>query len=141
MPDFSLASFGALLKAARHRRRLTQRQVAERLGVHANTISAWERGNYLPSTRGLVLELARQLQLGGAETRQLLEASLTGLDPHWTVPSPRNPCFTGREEQLRLLHTCLAAAQPLGKAPSYAIVGMGGIGKTQLALEYAYRHA
>src|SRR5579875_3412419 len=79
-PPFFL-SFGEALKDARKRRKLTQKQLAHLLGVHYNTISAWELGAYLPETRGLVLELARHLALDGHETRQLLEASLTTLAP------------------------------------------------------------
>src|SRR6266496_3438238 len=136
-----LFSFGELLKTYRKRKRLTQKQLSQQLGVHANTISSWELGTYLPDTRGLVLELARHLALDEQETRQLLEASLTALSPHWLVPLPRNPFFTGREEILEALHTQLHVEQVVALTQSYAIRGLGGIGKTQIALEYAYRHA
>ncbi len=136
------ASFGELLKTLRKRTRLTQKQLAQQLGVHANTISSWELGTYLPATRGLVLELARHLALDGQETRHLLEASLTALAPHWLVPLPRNPFFTGREEILETVHTRLHAGQVVALTQSYVLHGLGGgIGKTQIALEYAYRHA
>src|SRR5260370_15160813 len=85
------SSFGELLKTHRKRKRLTQKQLAQRLSVHANTISSWELGTYLPATRGLILELARHLALDEQETRQLLEPSLTALSPHCLVPRPRNP--------------------------------------------------
>ena len=135
------ASFGELLKTHRKRKQLTQKQLAQQLGVHANTISSWELGTYLPVTRGLVLELARHLALDEQETRQLLEASLTALSPHWQVPFQRNALFTGREEILETLHTRLHAEQVVARTQSYALHGLGGIGKTQIALEYAYRHA
>ncbi len=135
------SSFGELLKTHRKRKRLTQKQLAQQLGVHANTISSWELGTYLPDTRGMVLELARHLTLDEQETRQLLEASLTALSPHWLVPLPRNPFFTGREEILEALHTQLHVEQVVALTQSYALRGLGGIGKTQIALEYAYRHA
>ena len=135
------ASFGELLKTFRKRKRLTQKQLAQQLGVHANTISSWELGTYLPATRGLVLELARHLALDEQETRQLLEASLTALSPHWQVPFQRNPLFTGREEILEALHTQLHVEQVVALTQSYALRGLGGIGKTQIALEYAYRYA
>src|ERR1051326_3985276 len=135
MSDMLPAPFGELLKAARRRQKLTQGQLAQRLGAHLNTLWAWERGDYLPATRGLVLELARQLRLDEAETRQLLEASLTALVSYWTVPTLRNPFFTGREELLEQLHTLLAAEQSLAHIQSHALSGLGGIGKTQLALE------
>jgi len=134
-------SFGELLKTFRKRRRLTQKHLAQRCGVHMNTISSWELGTYLPAARGQVLELARCLALSELETRHLLEASLTALAPHWSVPLPRNPFFTGREEILEALHAYLSTGQAVALTQSYALHGLGGIGKTQLALEYAYRHA
>ena len=51
-----------------------------------------------------------------------------------TLPFPRNPFFTGREDQLEAIHAALTSR---GRA---ALSGLGGIGKTQTALEYAYRH-
>jgi tetratricopeptide (TPR) repeat protein len=134
------ASFGELLKTFRKRKRLTQKQLAQHLSVHANTISSWELGTYLPATGGIVLELARLLALDDQETRQLLEASLTALSPHWQVPFQRNPLFTGREEILETLHTRLHSEQVVALTQSYALQGLGGMGKTQIALEYAYRH-
>ena len=58
--------------------------------------------------------------------------------PWWNVPSPRNPDFTGREAILTQLETALASGMPA--ALSQAIAGLGGVGKTQTAVEYAYRH-
>ncbi len=138
-PLFS-SSFGELLKTSRKRQRLTQKQLAERLGVHYNTISLWEQGAHLPDARGLVLELARHLRLDELATRQLLEASLTALTPHWTVPLPRNPLFTGREEILEMLYNGLQMEEMTTPGRPYALHGLGGVGKTQVALEYAYRH-
>ncbi len=134
-------SFGELLRTYRKRKRLTQRQLAQQLGVQGNTISSWELGTYLPATRGLVLELARYLTLDEPETRYLLEASLTALSPHWSVPLLRNPYFTGREEILEALHTQLGIDQAVALTRSSALHGLGGVGKTQIALEYAYRYA
>jgi tetratricopeptide (TPR) repeat protein len=47
----------------------------------------------------------------------------------------RNPFFTGRDHVLAQLREALAA---WGRA---ALSGLGGIGKSQTAVEYAYRHA
>ncbi len=59
------------------------------------------------------------------------------LPPVWNVPHARNPNFTGREERLAKLKTALGSGKPA--ALTQAIHGLGGVGKTQLALEYAYR--
>src|SRR5258708_34898885 len=89
-------TFGAVLKGFRTQRELTQQKLAEKLGVRRNTIGSWERGDFLPQSKGVVLELAKHLHLDDEEIHQLLEASLT-LAPHWLVPLQRNPYFTGRE--------------------------------------------
>lgn len=59
------------------------------------------------------------------------------LPPIWNVPHHRNPNFTGREELLQNLRTALTSEQ--SAALTQAIHGLGGVGKTQLAVEYAYR--
>jgi tetratricopeptide (TPR) repeat protein/transcriptional regulator with XRE-family HTH domain len=133
-------SFGSLLHVFRRRRHLTQKQLAAAVGVHRNAIGRWEQGDFLPATKGIVLELARHLTLDESETRQLLEASLTALSPHWLVPFPRNPFFTGREEILEALHSQLGDQQVMALTQSLALSGLGGVGKTQIALEYTYRH-
>ncbi len=58
----------------------------------------------------------------------------------WHIPFRRNPFFTGREQVLSNLHTMLLASQSATLVQSPAISGLGGIGKTQTAIEYAYRH-
>ena len=61
------------------------------------------------------------------------------LPPIWRVPYNRNPNFTGREKELTFLREQLASGAHA--ALTQAISGLGGVGKTQLALEYTYRHA
>src|SRR5262249_29658521 len=56
----------------------------------------------------------------------------------WNVPFARNPFFTGREELLKQLHTQLHTTQAAALSQPHAVCGLGGIGKTQLAVEYAY---
>ncbi|MCX9025511.1 MAG: tetratricopeptide repeat protein [Candidatus Methanoperedens sp.] len=54
------------------------------------------------------------------------------------VPFPRNPYFTGREQVLEQLHNALKSDK--AAALAQAISGLGGIGKTQTAVEYTYQY-
>ena len=58
----------------------------------------------------------------------------------WNVPYRRNPFFTGREDVLKNLHEMLMAGKTAALTQPQAISGLGGIGKTQAAVEYAYRY-
>ncbi len=62
------------------------------------------------------------------------------LPPLWNVPYPRNPYFTGREDILQQLSDALRAGKTAAITQPQAISGLGGIGKTQCAVEYAYRY-
>jgi tetratricopeptide (TPR) repeat protein len=59
----------------------------------------------------------------------------------WNVPFLRNRNFTGREDELKELRASLNAGETAAIVQPRAIHGLGGIGKTQLAVEYAYRNA
>jgi len=58
----------------------------------------------------------------------------------WNVPYRRNPFFTGREVILEKLHDHFSRAATAALTQPPAITGLGGIGKTQITIEYAYRH-
>jgi hypothetical protein len=62
----------------------------------------------------------------------------TALPPVWNVPYRRNPTFTGREQALAELAGRLG--QGAAAAITQVLQGAGGVGKTALAVEYAYRH-
>jgi tetratricopeptide (TPR) repeat protein len=56
------------------------------------------------------------------------------------VPYARNPYFTGRETILHDLHEALNKDSATAITQGQAIFGLGGIGKTQTAVEYTYRY-
>lgn len=65
----------------------------------------------------------------------------TILPAHSSIPFNPNPEFVGRDEELvRLYLECIGDLNKLGRR-AVGIVGMGGIGKTQLAVEFAHRFA
>ncbi len=58
----------------------------------------------------------------------------------WHVPYRRNPFFVGREEILNLMHDNFVRHDSTHEVLPQVLSGLGGIGKTQLATEYAYRY-
>ena len=139
-----LESPGQRLRRQRLKLGLTQEALAEALGVSARSISRWEQDQAIPQ------EVVRQrLRTAFGMDLQVLPAVVDGnsaealatTPPLWYVPFHRNPFFTGREEILYTLHQGLSHKGSMALTQSWAVNGLGGIGKTQIALEYAYRFA
>jgi len=148
------------LKQERVERNWTQGQVAEKIGTSRVNVSRWEHGRVLPEMyfRQQLCELfgknAYELGLlpehasANGEQPVHYAANTQGgpstvpatSSPLWHVPYRRNPFFTGREEILQLLHDALHRRPMTALIQSAAISGLGGIGKTQTAIEYAYRY-
>src|SRR5271170_7393269 len=59
---------------------------------------------------------------------------------HFLMPYQRNPHFTGRDELLTLLNEKLRDVSAKKYSHRVAIYGMGGVGKTQVAIEYVHRN-
>ncbi len=60
------------------------------------------------------------------------------LPPIWNVPQ-RNSIFTDRDPALANLYEVFKEGQE-GQVLTHVINGLGGVGKTQVAIEYAYRY-
>jgi tetratricopeptide (TPR) repeat protein/transcriptional regulator with XRE-family HTH domain len=134
-------SFGDRLRQERQRRLLSQEELAEALGVSRRTIARWEHNLALPRSFAQQ-QLSSFFGLNLQEFLKELETQTPSLlTLLWTVPFPRNPFFTGREEILHTLRDRLTAQQSATPLQTLALCGLGGIGKTQIALEYAYRYA
>src|SRR5215470_1750851 len=132
-----------LLRAARKERGWTQQQVADGIGAPLSlNVSRWENGTAFPSA----YYIERLCQLFGKSVRELGLSQLEGetqgeQEETMTLPYPRNLFFLGREDVLARLRYQLQAGQTMALSQPQAISGLGGVGKTQVALEYAYRHA
>jgi len=72
-----------------------------------------------------------------AEAKRIIAADIK---TKFQVPYLRNVYFTGRSQLLQDLHTELTGIGVAALSQVAAIAGLGGIGKTQTAVEYAYRH-
>src|SRR6266566_797366 len=154
----------ALLRQERIGRDWRQRDLAEQLGTTVVTVKRWERGYQQPSLYfrvklctlfgksaqelGLV-DVASVSPITKEDVSATEQASFSPAESLalWTVPYRRNPHFTGRDELLERLTQHLTPAcseEPTNTRRAVltqprAIKGLGGIGKTQIALEYAYR--
>jgi tetratricopeptide (TPR) repeat protein len=131
-------SFGSMLKWARIRMYCTQQQVADKLEVSRGTVTRWENDLQLPSAYNLK-QLVTILDLNEKEADALYRAAAQVPPVIDNLPFQRNPFFTGREEHLKQLREELQETGTAAITQSISISGLGGIGKTQLALEYAHR--
>ncbi len=129
-------------------------------GADASTIPVPWQGvkKYCPTTKEGYEELYRRLteqpltpkptlgprrKLSPRERTQDFVEQMPGerpLDLIENVPYARNPYFTGRDTILHNLHEALSRDSATVLTQGYAISGLGGIGKTQTAVEYSYRY-
>jgi tetratricopeptide (TPR) repeat protein len=147
----------ARLKRERERRGWTQNELAERLKTTQVNVSRWEQGVTTPGPyfrQQLAKLFGKSIeQLGFIPENE--EASDEKADisveiansrdtpavaSFWNVPHRRNFYFTGREDILARLYTILRDHKAIALNQAQAISGLGGIGKTQIAIEYAYRY-
>src|SRR5215471_3124095 len=175
-------SFGALLRRYRGQMGLTQEELAERAGLHAQEISQLERDVVRRPRSTTVEYLAEALKLDTqqkeafvaargrsspdaradhaatsasprdaanlAEVQELLASMPTDALPERAplpagsrMPLAPNPLFVGRGGDLLQVARALRNGDTtvaLGQV--VASTGMGGLGKTQLAVEFVHRY-
>ncbi len=135
-------SIGAQLRAARYAKKISLTEMAKRLNVSKGHLSGVENGSVRPS-QWVLEKCEKVLGLEEGQLSQSLES--LGLIPSHSsrieqIPIASNPYFTGREHLLTLLHERFSTERKTALTQAQALCGLGGIGKTQTAAEYAYRY-
>jgi hypothetical protein len=69
-----------------------------------------------------------------------MAARLDPFPPVWNVPYRYAFFFTGRDHLLEQLFTNFGSQHGSGTVPIQALTGLGGLGKTQTAVAYAFRY-
>jgi transcriptional regulator with XRE-family HTH domain len=150
-------SFAGLLRRLRGEAKLTQEELAEAAGLSLRAVSDLERGINRTARKDTAQRLAGALGMTESAAALFVAAARgrtsagdalavlrgSGQRPAETMPRVwnipvRNPAFTGRDD---LLAAVQARLQTGPAAVVQALHGMGGVGKTQLAAEYAHRFA
>ena len=145
-------SIGHRIRNERDARNWSQKMLAKKIiavsdvgdstGTEDNlkmNINRWEHNKVAPSP----FYLAKLCKAFGKPLEQwgIVEPTYEEPSSIWNVPYHRNVCFTGREEILAQLHDNFSKGKTVAlKQPPHAISGLGGIGKTQIAIEYAWRY-
>ncbi|MBV9709401.1 MAG: helix-turn-helix domain-containing protein, partial [Ktedonobacteraceae bacterium] len=134
-------TMGTRLRYARQSKKVSLTAMADLLGYTKGYLSGVENGN-IRASEDLVQRYEKVLDFEAGELdeiAQLLQRSEeTPKQPIWLVPYQRNRFFTGRERFFETMRSRLASST--ARPHALAINGLGGIGKTQLAVEYAYRY-
>lgn len=150
-------SSASRLKQEREERGWTQTELAERIGTTQVNVSRWETGQTMPGPYNrqkladLFKKSLRELGLLSETDEGSSEevfSSIPVVDSplptthflHSNVPYRRNPYFTGRKIILERLHNALNSNEAVALTQAQAISGLGGVGKTQIAIEYVYRY-
>jgi transcriptional regulator with XRE-family HTH domain len=151
MPTEPPTTFAALLQQFRTDLGLTPQELAQRARLSLVSVSELEHGRADIAEEATVRLLADALKLTGPRRTQFTAAAARlpaqpaggsilpapAVPQIWNAPN-RNADFTGRHDILRRLHDDLAG-DGTAVVLARAIYGLGGIGKTQIALEYAHR--
>ncbi|MFI6677739.1 ATP-binding protein [Kribbella sp. NPDC050470] len=159
MVRLNVESLGELLRRHRTGLGLTQAALAEKAGLSEQAISVLERGTRRRPRLDTVRALTTALGLDAADAADFMAvargtgrlasattapsgpaASIDSLPVPWQLP-PAIPDFTGRSAQLDAVLSALRDPDGSGGGAVglVAVTGMGGIGKTALAVRAAHK--
>jgi len=149
MEHDSRSTFGKLLRRLRRAANLSQEALAERARMSVVTVGALERGIRRSPYRETIDLLLAALAPNEEQAAELIAAAEAERRKGRPAPEPlpmpdptvldtaairSNASFTGRTEDLVAIESAFE-----GGAEVVALSGMGGVGKTTLAREYAWR--
>jgi transcriptional regulator with XRE-family HTH domain len=142
-------SIGQRLRHMRDHQNWSQSRLAQELDkydvkVSISSINRWENDKVIPGPyyRELLcqvfhMDTEKLFGLLSVEKEVPITIQTKTSQTLWSVPHLRNRYFTGHEVLLARLHK-MFTSQKTGTIT--ALCGLGGIGKTQVIVEYAYRH-
>ncbi|KAH1335475.1 hypothetical protein KXV68_004540 [Aspergillus fumigatus] len=143
-----VTSANTVMKSGQHRDEIVRNEKVigfkmEGAGVWDNIPCIIIKGvcDYADSHKSKVWQ-AYAAATGASAAKALLESWIptNHKDPssnrHLMIPFARNPHFVGRQKEIQEIEDSIYAPDGLKKL---AITGLGGVGKTQIALELAYR--
>ena len=135
-------------KSPQHQQASSLRQNRNLLGEKLNLLRKQHIGETREEEKFRLKQLITETENERAQIEQELQTlenqgSQDKLKPNlpiWNIPYRQNPYFTGRKGLLETLHKTLTTGHTTALTQPQAITGLGGIGKTQTAIEYAYQH-
>lgn len=154
MEEQRFPTFAHWLKTARQQRGLTQAELARRMHYETSLIRKVESGQR-QATPKFRQRLATALNLPAAAIPDPALLTVTNvhipqdngqvpdagpLFPGSYLPLRANPLFVGRDEFLQQVAGAFTTRQTICLGQTVIATGLGGIGKTQLAVEFAHRY-